>query len=492
MGWPSSSKYQKLTDEMASQLAVPGPAKLEAVKKLMSKLDANLETQTLAVNELVAYLEQLKLLGRDPRSADPIFAPNGIKTLARYAFESPQRATARGALKVLANSMLLVPNTRREFLTLGHEGTACKQLKEEGPKSWEDAFLLSRVLLLSTYAPNIDLPTLINDHDLAGAVISNLARHAEHMRENPSGPVIPMEDMAVNETLRLLFNVTHFAPLRKPLFTPAIPLIVALLWKQDINPSRPLDPPFSSLINALLNLDFEDPEVQSSLCPQSPEASDQPSRVAARLVTLLDLSLKPGIYAEGELDQLLSPLVGVLAYVEAAATEEVKQYLRATLLPTEKDREEVLGKGTSLGSRVLKLSNNPMTPKLGDVASHLLYSLSDKDASKFVANVGFGYASGFLAKNNIPTPGNMAETSDELAARPFNPVTGQFLDSERVVELPEMTEDEKLREAERLYDLFERLKRTGIIDVQNPVEEAIRSGRFQEMDENRVTEVDSD
>ncbi|KAG7132510.1 Synembryn-like protein C3E7.04c like [Verticillium longisporum] len=431
---------------MASQLAVPGPAKLEAVTKLMSKLDADLETQTLAVNELVAYLEQLKLLGRDPRSADPIFAPNGIKTLARYAFESPQRATARGALKVLANSMLLVPNTRREFLTLGHEG----------------------------------------------AIISNLARHAEHMRENPSGPVIPMEDMAVNETLRLLFNVTHFAPLRKPLFTPAIPLIVTLLWKQDINPSKPLDPPFSSLINALLNLDFEDPEVQSSLCPQSPEASDQPSRVAARLVTLLDLSLKPGIYAEGELDQLLSPLVGVLAYVEAAATEEVKQYLRATLLPTEKDREEVLGKGTSLGSRVLKLSNNPMTPKLGDVASHLLYSLSDKDASKFVANVGFGYASGFLAKNNIPTPGNMAETSDELAARPFNPVTGQFLDSERVVELPEMTEDEKLREAERLYDLFERLKRTGIIDVQNPVEEAIRSGRFQEMDENRVTEVDSD
>ncbi|KAM0329153.1 hypothetical protein ACHAQA_004449 [Verticillium albo-atrum] len=477
---------------MASQLAVPGPAKLEAVKKLLGKLDEDLEKPTLAVNELVAYLEQLKLLGRDPRSADPIFTPQGIKTLATYAFESQSRATARGALKVLANSMLLVPDTRREFLTLGHEGTACKHLREEGPKSWEDAFLLSRVLLLSTYAPNIDLPVLINDHDLAGAIIANLARHAEFMREASSGTADPLEDMAVNETLRLLFNVTHFAPLRKSHFTPAIPLIVTLLWKQDINPNKPLDPPFNSLINALLNLDFEDPEVQSSLCPQAPEDSDQPSRVAARLVSLLDLSLQPGKYAEGELDQLLAPLIGVLTYVEAAATEEVKQYLRATLLPTEKDREEVLGRGSSLGSKLLKLSNNPMTPKLGDVVSHLLFSLSDKDPSRFVANVGFGYASGFLAKNNIAVPDDMAETSDAVAKRPVNPVTGQFVDSERVVELPEMTEDEKLREAERLYELFERLKRTGIIDVQNPVEEAIRSGRFQEMDENRVTEVDSD
>lgn len=37
-----------------------------------------------------------------------------------------------------------------------------------------------------------------------------------------------------------------------------------------------------------------------------------------------------------------------------------------------------------------------------------------------------------------------------------------------------------------------RLKKTGIVDIQNPVEEAMRSGKFEEMDQNRVTEVDSD
>lgn len=36
-----------------------------------------------------------------------------------------------------------------------------------------------------------------------------------------------------------------------------------------------------------------------------------------------------------------------------------------------------------------------------------------------------------------------------------------------------------------------RLKKTGIVDIQNPVEQAIREGRFQDIkDEDRVEELD--
>lgn len=36
-----------------------------------------------------------------------------------------------------------------------------------------------------------------------------------------------------------------------------------------------------------------------------------------------------------------------------------------------------------------------------------------------------------------------------------------------------------------------RLKRTGIVDIQNPVEQAIREGRFQDIkDDERVEELD--
>jgi hypothetical protein len=38
----------------------------------------------------------------------------------------------------------------------------------------------------------------------------------------------------------------------------------------------------------------------------------------------------------------------------------------------------------------------------------------------------------------------------------INPITGQTLESEPTVEMPAMTDEEKEREAERLFVLFER------------------------------------
>ena len=60
----------------------------------------------------------------------------------------------------------------------------------------------------------------------------------------------------------------------------------------------------------------------------------------------------------------------------------------------------------------------------------------------------------------------------------INPVTGQRLAAEPENPEPEMTDEEKEREAERLFVLFERLKATGVVDVENPVHQAMREGRF--------------
>ncbi|KAH7374973.1 guanine nucleotide exchange factor [Plectosphaerella cucumerina] len=470
-------------------MTATGPAKLRDVQQLLKKLTDDLETPSLSQSDRDTYLENLKIYGRDPTNAGPIFTPEGIKTLARHAFESSSRSTARGGLRVLANSMLLKPATRQIVVDLSYLPQASAQLKTEGPQSWDDSFLLSRILLLATYAPDSHLSDLVGSHGLAEGIIANLAKHTEVMSKPSHNPKAnPMEEMALNETLRLLFNVTHHCPEHKVLFTPAIPLIIALFWKQDIVPSKPLDPPFNSLVHSLMNLDLEDEKIQSSLCPEATDS--QPSRVASRFVQLLDLALKTDDAAG--LDQAVTPLIGVLTALVGNCTEEVKKYLQATLLPTEAEREEALGRGGSLPARLLRTSNDPMTPQLNEAVSHLLFTLSDKDPSKFTENVGFGYASGFLARNNIAVPPNVGSTANSSTSRPVNPVTGQFIDSERFADVPEMTEDEKIREAERLFVLFERLRNTGIVDIQNPVEEAMRSGRFEEMDKNRVTEVDSD
>jgi hypothetical protein len=69
--------------------------------------------------------------------------------------------------------------------------------------------------------------------------------------------------------------------------------------------------------------------------------------------------------------------------------------------------------------------------------------------------------------------------------REVNPITGQFLDEENQgPSLADMTDEEKEREAERLFVLFERLKKTGVVDVENPIAKAMREnqGRFSEID----------
>jgi hypothetical protein len=65
-----------------------------------------------------------------------------------------------------------------------------------------------------------------------------------------------------------------------------------------------------------------------------------------------------------------------------------------------------------------------------------------------------------------------------------NPVTGQKVTEEHERaqrELSLMTEEEKEREAERLFVLFERMRRLGVVQVENPVGRAQQEGRFEEL-----------
>ncbi|TDZ13539.1 Synembryn-A [Colletotrichum spinosum] len=430
------------------QANLTGQAKLEAVTNLIKKLADDLQQNSLLPQQRDAALEELKIYGRDPRNADPIFTEEGIDILTKHAFNSPSNSTSRAALRVLANAMLLDPKTRQMFVDLRYEAQACKKLRSE---SFDDEFLVSRVIFLTTYDTKIDLLALIKKHGLAETVVQNLAKHVRTVDNGHSkAPVDPMEDMALNETLRLLFNVSHYCPSEVAAFSATIPHIIALLWKQDISSSKPLDPPFNSLINALLNLKMEDKDVQPAIYPKH-----DPKKVAERLIELLDLSLKA--YNDNDLEQLATPLVGVLRRVHGGAPEDVEKYIRSTLLPTHEDRKQVLGRGTSLTSRLLSNSSNPMAPQLRENISSFLFDMSDQNASKFVQNVGYGFASGFLFQKNIPIPASASEAfATGESQRAVNPVTGQYLDEEKPVEMPEMTEEEKEREAERLFVLFER------------------------------------
>ena len=166
--------------------------------------------------------------------------------------------------------------------------------------------------------------------------------------------------------------------------------------------------------------------------------------------------------------------------------------MQARLLPSNAERAQPLGTSDSLPSHLLRLTISPLAPNLRESISCLLFELSDQDATTFVRNVGYGYAAGFLMTHNLSVPDN-ALTSGGSAEDPgarvtsvdgqeINPVTGQRRDMEPENHMPEMTDEEKEREAERLFVLFERLKATGVMNVVNPVEQAQREGRFEEID----------
>ena len=64
----------------------------------------------------------------------------------------------------------------------------------------------------------------------------------------------------------------------------------------------------------------------------------------------------------------------------------------------------------------------------------------------------------------------------------ITPITGQYRSAEDTgPSLADMTDEEKEREAEKLFVLFERLKKTGIVDVENPIAKAMREGKLEEI-----------
>lgn len=335
------------------------------------------------------------------------------------------------------------------FVDLDYGAKECSRLSRDDV---DDEFLVSRLIFLTTYDTTVDLETLITQHNLAGIIVQNLGRHAS---PQPNGLGLaqanPMKGMALEETLKLLFNVTNFAPKHVNSFAAAIPHIISILSKRGSpTPKTPLAPPVGLLINALMNLELDGKEAQPSLYPE-----DEPTAVLDKLIQLLEVSMKA--YGDDEREQSVTPLVCVIRNLYGQAPENVRQHIRGKLLPSAEDRQNILGRGDTLSSSLLQSVTNPITPKLGDAISNFLYEMSDKDPAKFVNNVGYGFASGFLFKNDIPVPVTDSEEADiNDNSREFNPITGQYRDTERLPDLPEMTDEEKEREAERLFVLFER------------------------------------
>ena len=289
-----------------------------------------------------------------------------------------------------------------------------------------------------------------------------------------------MEGMALSETLKLIFNILHKHPSEAYRYNDCVEYTVNLLLNENPLPQPPIELPLSDTINALINLDLETAN-QDILFPDS-----DPPRLTNRLFDILDAAIK--FYPVQSVDTSASPLLALLNKLTLTAPETVKNSMRTRLFPSDDERTKPLGQADTLPARLLRLSTSGHTPQLRESIPSLLFELCDKDAEKFVRAVGYGYASGYLTNHKIPVPlryrsasvgseangegssaattatggGERTERRGRASEDKVNFVTGQYLAHEPEPSGPLMTEEEKMREAERLFVLFERCVYTNL------------------------------
>jgi hypothetical protein len=98
--------------------------------------------------------------------------------------------------------------------------------------------------------------------------------------------------------------------------------------------------------------------------------------------------------------------------------------------------------------------------------------------------VGYGNVAGFLFSKGVMNPPPLPSTSSNATHGPFtsntgapiNPITGIAQQPATVLD---MTDEEKEREAEKLFVLFDRLEKSGAIQPdQNPIRKAAAEGKL--------------
>lgn len=111
-------------------------------------------------------------------------------------------------------------------------------------------------------------------------------------------------------------------------------------------------------------------------------------------------------------------------------------------------------------------------------------------AQVLTAQIGYGNAAGYLFNRGLLAPPPAASDTSGAAdsassLQPgINPITG-MVEQERAPG-PEMTDEEKEREAEKLFVLFERLEKAG--GMENPIKKAMREGKLEKYEEARRKE----
>lgn len=183
------------------------------------------------------------------------------------------------------------------------------------------------------------------------------------------------------------------------------------------------------------------------------------------------------------LDELVTPLVLLITRL-CIGDETSRARLRDWLIPPNLDRASPLEARPDTLGRCLRLLGSVYHANLKKAVGEMMYAMCDSDASILASQVGYGNVAGFLFSKGVMSPPTQSSTSSSAgygpstssSGAPINPITGI---AQQPTSVPDMTDEEKEREAEKLFVLFDRLEKSGAIQPdQNPIRKAAEQGKL--------------
>ncbi|KAJ2887237.1 hypothetical protein H4R27_000034 [Coemansia aciculifera] len=454
-------------------------------------------------------LTLLKTLGRqldDSNELGTERAFNGLLSLAldmknQAGMDSEQADYAieacNEALTCVANTMLLLPKSRSLFADICGADAIDKILRSDASQT--TAFLCGRCLFLSIESPSsaaycvdtLDLPKT-----LARVIRMSLDRGSDKRdRFSPQ--------QVMNELFKAAMSLCVYYPRGTPHGSTsddslppehAAKLIDILQVSLDTLCALPLSSghladPARQAIGIALNFPTLSPDpVLRCWLPldesSGAESEEERYRYVDRIYQLFTL-LADSATGDDSCKAEITPLALVLVRL-VTEHPNVRRRLFYRVYPQDSEDYSALPEDRpGLSGTLVRLMRVPQGGMLSGAIGDFLLALLGQDVAKFILAVGYGNAAGYMLARGIAIPESVIrQVRDAVDSEPVvDPVTGRYLNQDTDRELANMTDEEKEREAERLFVLFERLNKTGFIKVDNPVRAAMESGRFQEIDE---------
>ncbi|CUA77175.1 Synembryn-A [Rhizoctonia solani] len=514
------------------------------VQLIINDIVAARSTQArLASKDVALALGAVKSLGRIESGSRVVASKENMSRILDVAkdLSASNAEASKQAMRCIANAILLVPAGRDTLVDLDGDEFCTRVYINEG-SSPEYIFLASRLLFFMVHTDGPFISRVIRQHrlpTLLGQQIESLGQSDTPFAKDALNDLLKLHFSAVSKYSKLVGHGSGsglvLGEYWDDIFEPTASPLIKLFHTLPSSPSDPLAGPLTYVIHALINVPVAPfahlwfpqspkPSRSSSSGTQSPrpsldkagspvEGSGSGSPLsralnllnrkssagrksptptgnsALRALSILqsilalhlpgnsdpdDSAVRSASKAKGvSLDEFASPVAALLTRL-VGGDEGARAKVAAVVLPPDMDRSSALEKRDDFLGRCLRLMASVYYPTLKDTVGELLFVLCGSDGQALSAAIGYGNAAGYLYNKGIMAPPPASSAGDDV-----NPITGTR-ETPSGPSLSEMTDEEKQREAEKLFVLFDRMERMGM--AKNPIREAFQSGKFENLD----------